>query len=354
MFALVFHGPGRIAWEEVPDPQLTQASDALVQIETTTICGTDLHILKGDVPAVQPGRILGHEGVGVVTAIGEDVRDIAIGDRVIVSCISKCGACDYCAADLPSHCRGAGGIGWLFGHLIDGTQAEYVRVPFADTSLVRVPEGVSDDQAVMLSDILPTGYEIGVRYGSVRLGDTVAVVGAGPVGLAAVMTAASTGAERIIAVDPDPARLARATEFGATDSLRVAPDESPDEVAEGLRYLTDDGLGVDVAIEAVGVPSTFTTCVEAVRPGGHVAIVGVHGVPVEFALQEQWIRNITLTTGLVNAVTTRDLLGQIAAGAIAPEKFATHHFALDEIEEAYEVFAHAAEHAALKVVLSAR
>lgn len=350
MKALVYHGPGRKAWQEVPDPTIQEPTDAIVKIATTTICGTDLHILKGDVPAVAAGRILGHEGVGVVTAVGDGVERVGVGDRVIISCITKCGRCTYCAKKMPSHCQGVGGIGWIFGHLIDGTQAEYVRVPFADNGLVPVPDGVRDEQAVMLSDILPTGYEIGVQYGAVAAGDTVAVVGVGPVGLAAVMTAAGAGAGRIVAVDGDANRLAKAEEFGATDSVQVVAGMN---VAQELRQLSDDGLGVDVAIEAVGVPATFTTCLDALRPGGHLANVGVHGAPVEFPIQEQWITNITVTTGLVNAVTTEELLAQVQAGDIAPEKFATHTFALEDIEEAYEIFGNAAQHGALKVVIRA-
>lgn len=350
MKALVYHGPGRRAWEEVPDPHVIDATDAIVRVETTTICGTDLHILRGDVPAVEPGRILGHEGVGTVTATGAGCERIRVGDRVIISCISRCGECGYCRRGMPSHCRGVGGIGWILGHLVDGTQAESVRIPFADNSLTPVPAGVTDEQAVMLSDILPTGFEIGVLYGRVSPGDVVAVVGVGPVGLAAVMTAGVRGAGRVIAVDGDEHRLATARDFGATDTIRVAPGF---DAAAAIRALTPDGLGVDVAIEAVGVPETFTTCVDAIRPGGNVANVGVHGSPVEFAIQEQWINNITITTGLVDATTTRELLDEVVAGRLRPEGFATHRFRLDEIERAYEVFADAARHRTLKVILNA-
>lgn len=351
MKALVYHGPGNKAWEEVPDPELQEPTDAIVKVDTTTICGTDLHILKGDVPAVTDGRILGHEAVGTITEVGSEVTDMAVGDRVIVSCISKCGTCDYCRADMPSHCTNLGGIGWIFGHLIDGTQAEYVRVPYADTGLIRIPDGITDEQGVMLSDILPTGYEIGVLYGDVSEGDVVAVVGAGPVGLAAIMTAGTRGARRIVAVDGNQFRLQQALDFGATDTVNI---NEVDDVAAALKALSDDGLGVDVAIEAVGVPATFRTCVDAIRPGGRVANVGVHGEAVEFPIQEQWINNITLTTGLVNAVTTEELLAEIEAGQIAPEKFTTHRFTLDQMMEAYDVFGNAMDHDALKVVITAQ
>src|SRR4051812_44129875 len=284
MKALVYHGPGQKALEEVPDPRIMQPTDVIVRIDTTTICGTDLHILKGDVPAVAEGRILGHEGVGTVTEVGSAVSSVAVGDRVILSCISACGACSYCHQGLYAHCladEGASGIGWIFGHLIDGTQAELVRVPFADNSVYKLPAGVADEAAVMLSDILPTGFEIGVRYGQVKPGDVVAVVGAGPVGLAAMMTAGLYGASRVIALDLDANRLDQALGFGATDAVR---SRAPDWLEKVMAM--PDGFGVDVAIEAVGIPETFTACTKMVRPGGHVANCGVHGRSVELALQE--------------------------------------------------------------------
>jgi alcohol dehydrogenase len=348
MKALVYHGPGRKSWEEAPDPELQDPTDAIVRIDTTTICGTDLHILKGDVPAVTPGRILGHEAVGTVTALGAEVQGLEVGDRVVVPAITNCGTCDYCTHGMPAHCQSVGGIGWIFGHLINGLQAEQARVPFAGTSLVKVPEGMTDEQVLFLTDILPTGYEIGVLNGDVSEGDMVAVIGAGPVGLAAIMTARLQGAERIVAVDGDPFRLETAQAFGATDILTPEGD-----VAAELLAMSDDGLGVDVAIEAVGIPATLETCFRAVRPGGTIANVGVHGAEVTLPIQDLWIQNITLRTGLVNGTTIPELLEGISAGRIAPEKFATHRFALGDIMEAYEVFGHAADHQALKVVLSA-
>jgi len=350
MKALVYHGPGNKAWEDVPDPKIVDPTDAIVRIDATTICGTDLHILKGDVPAVARGRILGHEGVGTITQIGDAVGRLAVGDRVIVSCITSCGACSYCRQQLPAHCldeEGAVGIGWIFGHLIDGTQAEYVRVPFAENSLHRIPAGVSDEAAVMLSDILPTGFEIGVRNGRVKPGDVVAVIGAGPVGLSAMMTAGLYGASRVIAIDLDDNRLGQARTFGATDAVNNARTSWRDEV----RAMTD-GLGVDVAIEAVGVPQTFDMCTEIVRPGGTVANVGVHGKPVELKLQDLWIKDIAITTGLVSTTTTPMLLKLVAQKKLPAERFATHWFKLDEMMEAYDTFARAAETKALKVVIT--
>ena len=350
MKALVYQGPGQKAWEDLPDPKIIEPTDVIVQIDTTTICGTDLHILKGDVPAVASGRILGHEGVGTITEVGTAVNNLAIGDRVILACVSACGSCSYCHDRLPSHCladEGAVGVGWIFGHLIDGTQAEYVRVPFAENSVYKLPRGVADEAAVMLSDILPTGFEIGVRNGRVKPGDVVAVVGAGPVGLSVMMTAGLYGAARIIAIDLDDNRLALAKQFGATHRLNNGADGWQEEV-----MAMTDGLGVDVAVEAVGVPATFDACTEIVRPGGTIANCGVHGKSVELKLQDLWIKDLAITTGLVSATTLPMLLKLVAQGKLQPQQFATHHFKLAEIMDAYEAFGNAAETKALKVILS--
>jgi len=351
MKALVYHGPNQKTWEEVPNPKIIDPTDVIVQVDTTTICGTDLHILKGDVPAVTDGRILGHEGVGTITEVGSAVNSLAVGNRVIISCITSCGACSYCHQGLPSHClnkEGQSGIGWIFGHLIDGTQAEYVRVPFAENSLHLVPEGVTDEAAVMLSDIMPTGFEIGVRNGRVAPGDVVAVIGAGPVGLSAMMTANLYGASRIIAVDLDQNRLTKALSFGATDAVNSGEAGWKDQ----LMALTEGGLGVDVAIEAVGVPDTFTMATEIVRVGGTVANVGVHGKSVELKLQDLWIKDIAITTGLVSTTTTPMLLRLVAQGRLTPEKFASHRFTFDTIMDAYDTFGRAAETKALKVIIT--
>lgn len=351
MKALVYHGPGQKSWEEVPDPKIIDPTDVIVQMEATTICGTDLHILKGDVPAVTDGRVLGHEGVGTITEVGSAVSRFLVGDRVIISCITSCGTCTYCRQQLPSHClndEGTSGIGWIFGHLIDGTQAEYVRVPFAETSLHKVPEGVSIEAAVMLSDILPTGFEIGVRNGRVEPGDVVAVIGAGPVGLSSMMTAGLYGASRIIAVDLDENRLAQAKGFGATDTVNSGGAGWMDE----LMAMTEGGLGVDVAIEAVGVPQTFHMATDIVRVGGTVANVGVHGESVELRLQELWIKDIAITTGLVSTTTTPMLLKLVAQGKITPEKFVSHRFTFDSIIDAYDTFGRAADTKALKVIIT--
>jgi alcohol dehydrogenase len=350
MKALVYNGPGEKSWTEVPDPKIQKPSDVIVKVDTTTICGTDLHILKGDVPAVTKGRILGHEGVGTITEIGSSVTSLKVGDRVIISCIKSCGHCVNCRSGLYSHClgdEGASGIGWVFGHLIDGTQAEYVRVPYAENSLHLLPQGVSDDAAVMLSDILPTGFEIGVQYGRVKPGDTVAVIGAGPVGLAAITTAGLYGAASIIAVDLDANRLDKAQEFGANAVVLSSDADWKDKV-----LARTDGQGVDVAIEAVGIPATFSMCTDIVRPGGNVANVGVHGKSVELHVEDLWIRNINISMGLVNANTTPMLLRLVAQNKVPAEKFATHHFRFDQFMDAYDTFGRAAETKALKVVIT--
>jgi alcohol dehydrogenase len=350
MKALVYGGPGLKEWKEVPDPKILKATDVIIKVETTTICGTDLHILKGDVPAVTPGRILGHEGVGTITEIGSSVANFAVGDRVIISCIKSCGACANCKQGLYSHClgdEGVSGLGWVLGHLIDGTQAEFVRIPYADNSLHKMPAGTSDIEGVMLSDILPTGFEMGIQYGAVKPGDVVAVIGTGPVGLAAIATASLYGAARVIAIDLDKNRLEKSREFGATDTVVSGQDKWKEEV-----LAMTDGAGVDVAIEAVGVPLTFEMATQIVRPGGHVANVGVHGKPVSLELEKLWIQNVSISMGLVNTNTSPLLLNLVVSKKIAAEKFATHFFTFDQFIDAYDTFGRAAETKALKVIIT--
>ena len=344
MKALVYHGPGEKAWEEKADPAIVAPSDVIVRIDSSTICGTDLHILKGDVPEVQPGTVLGHEAVGTVVESGDAVTTLADGDRVLVSCITSCGRCRFCKEGHYGLCTGGGG--WIFGHLIDGLQAEYARVPFAETSVHKVPEDLTDDQVLFLADILPTAYEVGVLNGKVDAGDTVVVVGAGPIGLATVMTAKLYTPARVIAVDIADARLERARQFGAD----VTINNSREDAVAAVKELTH-GLGADVAIEAVGVPDTFELCTEIVRPGGHVANVGVHGHSATLHLETLWIKDLTITTGLVDTSTTPRLLQLIADGRLDPTAFATHRFGLDQTMDAYETFAAAGETDALKVVL---
>ncbi|WP_369044065.1 alcohol dehydrogenase catalytic domain-containing protein [Streptomyces sp. Midd1] len=342
MKALVFHGPGKSAWEAVSDPGIQEATDVIVRVDAVTICGTDLHILKGDVPEVRPGTVLGHEAVGEVVEVGDSVRTVRPGDRVLVSCITACGRCRFCREGTYGQCLGGGG--WILGHLIDGTQAEYVRVPHADLSTHLLPGAVDSKDAVLLADIFPTAYEVGVLNGRVRPGDTVVVVGVGPVGLAAIATARLYSPERIVAVDIAPARLDAAKGLGA-DAVATA-----DEAEQLVSDLTD-GLGANVVVEAVGVPESFEMCTRMVRPGGHVANVGVHGKPAILHLENLWIKNLTITTGLVDTYTTPTLLRMSAAGRLPTASLVTHTFQMDQMEEAYDVFARAGDTGALKVLL---
>jgi alcohol dehydrogenase len=349
MRAVVYHGPGRKAWDEVPDPEIIGDGDAIVRVDATTICGTDLRILKGDVPAVRTGRVLGHEAVGTIEEVGGGVHTLAPGDRVLVSCISACGDCRFCREGRYGQCLGTGG--WILGHTIDGTQAEYVRVPFADTSAYQVPGSVSDEEVLMLADVLPTGYEVGVLNGNVGPGDLVAVVGAGPVGLAAITGAQLFSPGHIVAIDVSDARLEAAKHFGAD----VIVNNSREDPLRVIRDLTGDlsgRLGADVSIEAVGLPATFELAVRLVRPGGRIANVGVHGAPAALHLEDQWIRDLTITTGLVDTSSTPALMRLVTSGQISAKPFITHHFGLDEWDEAYDVFSRGADTGALKVVLS--
>ena len=346
MKALVYHGPGQRAWESVADPAIIDPADAIVRIDSSTICGTDLHILKGDVPEVTPGTILGHEAVGTVIEVGTAVTTLRAGDRVLVSCITSCGRCRFCKEGHYGLCTGGGG--WIFGHLINGLQAEYARVPFADTSVHKVPESLSNEQVLFLADILPTAYEVGVLNGRVEPGDTLAVVGAGPIGLATIMTAKLHTPGRIIAIDRADARLEKALEFGAD----IAINNGREDAVARVMSVTE-GLGADVAIEAVGVPDTFELCAELIRPGGRLANVGVHGSCATLHLERLWIRDVVITTGLVDTTTTPKLMRLIEGGRLDPTPFATHRFGLGETEQAYDVFASAADTHALKVVLSA-
>ena len=341
---LVYRGPGRRAWEERARPVLQDQTDAIVRITTSTICGTDLHILKGDVPSVTVGRTLGHEGIGVVTDVGTGVSTFSPGDRVLISCITSCGRCDFCRRQMYSHCRHGG---WILGNTIDGTQASHVRIPYADTSLYAVPPEADAEALVMLSDILPTGFECGVLNGRIQPGDTVAIVGAGPVGLAALLTAQFYSPESVVMIDLDDKRLDVAREFGATTVINSTDGRAVERVMD-----MTGGLGVDVAIEAVGVPATFDICQAILAPGGRLANVGVHGVPVALHLDKLWDRNVSITTRLVDTTTTPMLLRAVQSGRLRSRRLATHHFALNDIMRAYDTFEHAAQHGALKVILS--
>jgi alcohol dehydrogenase len=347
MKALVYHGPGQRSWDTLADPGIIDPTDIVVRITCSTICGTDLHILKGDVPETVPGTVLGHEAVGIVEEIGAGVSSVAVGDRVLLSCISACGRCRFCKQASYGQCLGGGG--WILGHLVDGTQAGFVRVPFADTSLHAIPDGVSDEAALMLSDITPTAYEVGVLNGNVRPGDTVVVVGSGPIGLAAIVTAQLFSPAHIVAVDVAANRLEAATRFGADVVFDAQRGQA--ELDAVVADLTE-GLGADVVFEAVGTPGTFETCTRLVRAGGHVANIGVHGAAAPLHLESLWIKNITITTGLVDTFSTPKLLTMVADGQIDTARIVTHHFGLHEMDEAYKVFSNASETGALKVMLT--
>ena len=344
MKALVYHGPGKYAWEGKPYPVIQDPSDAVVRITTSTICGTDLHILKGDLPAVTDGRILGHEGIGVIEQVGTDVSDFHVGDKVIISCVTACLKCDFCRRGMYSHCRHGG---WILGNTIDGTQAEYVRIPQADGSLYNFPADGDEEAMVMLSDILPTGFECGVLNGQVKPGDKIAIVGAGPIGLAVLLTAQFYSPAAVFMIDLDDKRLAIAKKFGATNLINSTDGHAALHVME----LTE-GAGVDVAIEAVGLPVTFDICQAIVAAGGRIANVGVHGQPVELHMEKLWDRNISITTRLVDTVSTTMLLKVVRSGKLQPHKLVTHRFAINDIIKAYDTFANAAKHGALKVVLT--
>jgi alcohol dehydrogenase len=344
MRAFVYQGPGKKSLEQRPLPILAAPTDAIVKITKTTICGTDLHILKGDVPTCKPGRILGHEGVGVVDSVGAGVTAFRPGDRALISCISACGRCEYCRRGMYSHCTTGG---WILGNEIDGTQAEYVRIPHADTSLYRIPEGAEEDALVMLSDILPTGFECGVLNGKVKPGDAVAIVGAGPIGLAALLTAQFYSPAEIIMIDLDDNRLEVAKRFGATATV----NSKDGKAAAAVMHLT--GRGVDAAIEAVGIPATFELCEDIVAPGGTIANIGVHGVKADLHLERLWSHNIAITTRLVDTVTTPMLLKTVQSGKIDPKRLITHRFRFDQILDAYDTFGQAASSGALKVLIEA-
>ncbi|AWX13063.1 alcohol dehydrogenase [Mergibacter septicus] len=354
MKAMVYYGANDIRFENRTVPTILQPTDAVVKMLKTTICGTDLGIWKGKNPEIEAvarektgdwqGRILGHEGIGIIEEVGEGVRNFKKGDKVIVSCISRCGSCENCQKQLYSHCENEGG--WIMGYMIDGTQAEYVRTPFADNSLYKLPEDLNEDVAVFLSDVLPTGHEIGVQYGNVKPGDTIAIVGAGPVGMGVLLTAQFYSPANIIMIDLDDNRLAMAKEMGATHIINSREGNAVAKVLE----LTG-GKGVDSAIEAVGIPATWDICQKITKAGGNIANVGVHGQPVEFEIQKLWIKNLTITTGLVNANTTGMLLKSCCSGKLPLEKMATHHFKFAEMEKAYDVFKHASEENAMKVII---
>jgi len=354
MKAMVYYGKNDVRFEERPKPEIISSTDAIIRMTKTTICGTDLGILKGKNPEIEAtsiakngsfnGRILGHEGVGIIEEVGSGVKNFKKGDKVIISCVSRCGTCENCQKQLYSHCRNGGG--WIMGYMIDGTQAEFVRAPFADNSLYLLPDNLDDNSGVLLSDALPTAHEIGVQNGKIKPGDTVAIVGAGPVGMGCLMTALLYSPSQIIMIDMDDNRLNMAKEMGATSTVNSATEDAVTRVLE----LTAQ-RGVDCAIEAVGMEATWNICQNIVKEGGNLANVGVHGNPVKFSIEKLWIKNLTITTGLVNANTTGMLIKTCCSGKIPTEKLITHKFNFKDINKAYDVFKHAAEKKAMKLVI---
>ncbi|MBX7147388.1 MAG: zinc-dependent alcohol dehydrogenase family protein [Alphaproteobacteria bacterium] len=343
MKALIYQGPGKKKLDERPKPEIKNPTDAIVKITKTTICGTDLHILKGDVPTCEPGRVLGHEGVGIIEKTGSNVTSLKVGDHVLISCITSCGKCHYCRKGMYSHCIDGG---WILGHRIDGTQAEYVRIPHADTSLYKIPANVDEEALVMLSDIFPTGFECGVLNGKIKPGDKVAIVGSGPIGLATLLTAQFYSPAEIIMIDIDDNRLNIAKKFGATSVINTKKEDG----VKKLMQMTDN-IGVDVAIEAVGIPATFVMCEDIIAPGGIIANIGVHGVKADLHLEKLWSHNITITTRLVDTVTTSTLLQTVQSNKLNPKQLITHRFSLDKVLEAYETFQSASQTHALKVII---
>jgi alcohol dehydrogenase len=345
MKALVYYGDHDIKFEEKPKPTILKSTDAIVKIVKTTICGTDLGIYKGKNPEITPGRILGHEGIGIVEEVGDSVTNFKPGDKVLISCVTSCGSCDYCKKQLYAHCKDGG---WILGYMIDGVQAEYTRIPHADNSLYKYPDTIDDEVAVMLSDILPTGHEIGVQYGNVKPGDAIAIVGAGPVGMSVLLTSQFYSPATIIMIDMDENRLELAKKLGATHTINSATENAE----EAVKKIVGEE-GVDVSIEAVGIPPTWGICQRIVKPGGHIANVGVHGVKVDFEIQKLWIKNLTITTGLVNTNTTPMLLKATATNKLPLKELITHHYKLDQIEEAYQVFLNGAKEKAMKIIIDA-
>jgi len=343
MKALIYDEPGKIRWDEHPDPKIQQDTDIILRVTTTTICGSDTHIIKGGVPDTPYGTVLGHEGVGVVESVGNAVRNVVPGDRVLATCVTACGFCRFCTAQQYGQCLNGG---WALGHLIDGVQAEYARIPYAQNSLYKIPDALTDEQVLFLTDILATGYEVGVLMGQVRPGDTVVIVGSGPVGLSATLTAQLFSPANIVVVDLVESRRKKALELGATHAV------SPEEVHDLVSDLTD-GLGADVTMEAAGFPAPFELAADLVRSGGRIANIGVHEEPATLHIEKLWAKQVTITTGIPSALTVPALMKAIAAGTLDATSLISHRIPLNETAQGYEIFKNAAETNALKVVMYA-
>ena len=344
MKAVVYQGPDSIALKNIPQPSLLEATDAIVRITKTTICGTDMAILKGGVATVEPGRVIGHEGVGVIEAVGSSVRKFKPGDRVIVACITACGSCENCRRGIPSNCLDGG---WVLGNTIDGCQAELVRVPFADNGLYHIPPAINEETALMLADIVPTGLEVGVMNGDVQFGDVVAIVGVGPVGLAALLSVQFFSPAEVIVVDLDEYRLSLAQQLGATMVINNSDGRATEKILEKT-----NGRGVDVAIEAVGHPLTCKVAQEIIGVGGTIANIGVYSQSAELHKETLWVKNITIRMGVVNTTTIPLLLKTIQSGKLDPSPLITHRFPFANVLLAYEIFANAGKEQAVKIILN--
>jgi len=346
MKAVVYNGPNQIAIEERPKP-VPRAGEAVIRVTTTTICGTDVHIVKGEY-AVRPGLILGHEPVGVIDALGEGLDDeYHVGQRVIVGAITPCGQCFYCLNGSSAQCGGPIG-GWRFGNTIDGAWAEYLLVPHARANLAPIPDGLTDEQVVLVPDIFSTGLS-GAESGNVKVGDSVAVFAQGPIGLCATLGAKIRGAALIIGVDTIPERLAMSLAFGA--SVTINPLAEDPVVA--IKALTG-GRGVDVAIEALGRQETFENALRSTRPGGTVSSLGVYSgklvAPEGTLYAGLGDQRIVTTLCPGGKERMRRLMAMVDADRIDLTPLLTHHFSLDQIQEAYDVFSQQRDHV-LKVVL---
>ncbi len=338
MRAAVFHGPDDIRVDDVPRPH-AGPGEAVIRVTLTTICGTDVHILKGEYP-VRPGLVVGHEPVGVIDELGSGVVGYELGERVLVGAITPCGQCHACLAGKASQCGHGTGFeamgGWRFGNTIDGAQAEYLLVPNAQANLAKIPAALSDEQVVLLADIASTGFA-GAESGRVRIGDTVVVFAQGPIGLCATAGAKLMGAARVIGVDGDASRAEMARRMGADMVL----DPATSDVVEEVRRLTG-GLGADVAIEALGLQETFENALRCVRPGGTVSSLGVYSGKLQLPYDAfaAGLGDHTIVTSLCPGGKERmeRLMRMVESGRFDPTPLITHSFALDDIGEAYRVF----------------
>lgn len=342
MKAFVYHGPEKMSLDQVPKPTIIKPTDAIVKVTTSTICGTDKHIRHGGMPEVEPGRIIGHEFCGIVEEVGSSVNKFKKGDRVAVSCVTQCMDCYYCRRGMYSQCTTGS---WIFGYMIDGCQADYVRVPYADSGMYIIPDSLTDEDVLFVGDILSTGY-FGAENGNIQPGDTVAVFGSGPVGMCAMATARLWGPARIVAVDIDDSRLEFAKKNGWAD---YALNPQKVDVVQALKDMTG-GRGADVTIEANGFEPTFKGAIDGVRAGGTVSLIGVFEKPQVVEMNKLWKKNIAIKMGLVNANRISELIDLIKEGKLNMKPLITHTLPLSQVAEGYDIFEERRDNA-IKVVL---